>query len=198
MNEMAYITPGHVNAFQAIRSQLYDNITLSSCKINGEPGVAIIMLDHVGEGKVAVMPLFVAITNNMELEFPGGGKWSWDREGNAKDEMCQRAASPDAEQPKPDTYKSMTLEAIGADPWNAVRFDVPENASDRLLYTALDASVECAREARRNIEAARTGKIKHPEWNEEECGARSETLYQRDWQRAVDRYNLLRERTGRM
>ena len=68
---MSNITPGHVRVFQAIRSQLYDNITLASCTINGEPGVAIIMVDEVGEGKVAVMPLFVAITPTMEISFPG-------------------------------------------------------------------------------------------------------------------------------
>ena len=68
---MSNIQPGHVNAFQAIRSQLYDNISLASCTINDEPGVAIVMLEHAGEGKVAVMPLFVAITDGMEIDFPG-------------------------------------------------------------------------------------------------------------------------------
>jgi hypothetical protein len=29
------------------------------------------MVDDVGEGKLGVMPLFVAITPNMELSFPG-------------------------------------------------------------------------------------------------------------------------------
>ena len=68
---MTNITSGHVRAFQAIRSQLYDNITLWSCTINREPGVAIVMVHDVGEGKIAVMPLFVAITPGMELSFPG-------------------------------------------------------------------------------------------------------------------------------
>ena len=68
---MNNITSGHVRAFQAVRSQLYDNITLASCTINREPGVAIVMLDEAGEGKIAVMPLFVAITPGMELRFPG-------------------------------------------------------------------------------------------------------------------------------
>ncbi len=63
------ITPGHVRAFHAITSQLYDNITLWSCRINGEPGVAIVLVDHVGENKLAVMPLFVAITPKMEISF---------------------------------------------------------------------------------------------------------------------------------
>ena len=58
---MSNITSGHVRAFQAIRSQLYDNITLASCTINGDPGVAIVMVDDTGEGTLAVMPLFVAI-----------------------------------------------------------------------------------------------------------------------------------------
>jgi len=76
---MSNITPGHVRAFQTVRSQLYDNVTLASCIINGEPGVAIIMIDYVGENKMAVMPLFVAITESMDLRFPeesggtGGG-----------------------------------------------------------------------------------------------------------------------------
>jgi hypothetical protein len=63
------ITPGHVRAFQAVRSQLYDNITLAGCTIDGTPGVAIVMVDFVAEDKVAVMPLFVAITETMKLEF---------------------------------------------------------------------------------------------------------------------------------
>lgn len=65
------ITPGHVRVFQAIRSPFYDNITLTSCTINGERGVAIVMIDEVGEDKVAVMPLFVAITPGMKIDFLG-------------------------------------------------------------------------------------------------------------------------------
>jgi hypothetical protein len=68
----SFITPGHVRAFQAVTSRLYDNITLWSCRINGEEGVAIVMLEHVGEGKIGVMPLFVAITSGMEITFEGG------------------------------------------------------------------------------------------------------------------------------
>jgi hypothetical protein len=67
----SFITPGHVRAFQVVTSKLYDNITLWSCHINGEAGVAIVMLDHAGEGSIAVMPLFVAITPGMEISFEG-------------------------------------------------------------------------------------------------------------------------------
>jgi hypothetical protein len=63
------ITAGHVRAFHAITSQLYDNVSLWSCRINGDPGVAIVIVDDAGEGKIAVMPLFVAITEHMELSF---------------------------------------------------------------------------------------------------------------------------------
>lgn len=67
----SFITPGHVRAFQAVTSQLYGEVTLASCRINGDPGVAIVLLDAVGEGKIAVMPLFVAITPSMEIVFEG-------------------------------------------------------------------------------------------------------------------------------
>jgi hypothetical protein len=63
--------PGHVRIFQAIRSPIYDNITLTGRTINADPGAAIVMVDDAGQGKVAVMPLFVAITPGMT--FPGEG-----------------------------------------------------------------------------------------------------------------------------
>jgi hypothetical protein len=69
----SFITPGHVRAFQAVTSQMYGEVTLASCRINEEPGVAIVLMEHVGEGKVAVMPLFVAITPGMDVEFEGEG-----------------------------------------------------------------------------------------------------------------------------
>lgn len=67
---MSNITPGHVRAFQMVQSQLYDNVNLMSCTISGEPGVAIVMFNHAGEGKIGVMPLFVALTASMKLDFP--------------------------------------------------------------------------------------------------------------------------------
>ena len=67
----SFITPGHVRAFQAVTSRLYDNITLWSCHINGEPGVAIVMVDQPTKNAFAVMPLFVAITPGMEIAFEG-------------------------------------------------------------------------------------------------------------------------------
>ena len=80
------ITPGHVRVFQAIRSPFYDNITLTSCTINGERGVAVVMVDEVAEGKVAVMPLFVAITPGMKIDFPGERESGGGGGGGPKDE----------------------------------------------------------------------------------------------------------------
>jgi hypothetical protein len=70
----SFITPGHVRAFQAVTTQLYGEVTLMSCLINRKPGVAIVLMDHVGEGKIGVMPLFVAITSDMEVTFEGEGE----------------------------------------------------------------------------------------------------------------------------
>ena len=99
---MSNITPGHVRVFQAIRSQLYDNITLASCTVNNEPGVAIVMVDDCGEGKVAVMPLFVAITRNMKIQFPeetesdsgGGGGPKTPREAFDKNKATATRPAP--------------------------------------------------------------------------------------------------------
>jgi len=64
----SFITAGHVRAFQAVTTQLYGEVTLLSCLINRKPGVAIVLMEHVGEGKIGVMPLFVAITEDMMVE----------------------------------------------------------------------------------------------------------------------------------
>jgi len=97
---MSNITPGHVRAFQAIRSQLYDNITLASCTINGEAGVAIVMMEHAGEGRLAVMPLFVAITEGMEIGFPGESETSGGG-GGPKNPREEFAANKSATTPSP-------------------------------------------------------------------------------------------------
>jgi hypothetical protein len=96
----SFITPGHVRAFQAVTTQLYGEVTLASCLINGKPGVAIVLIDHVGEGKVAVMPLFVAITEDMEVVFEGQSETSGGGGGprrtfkDAKESSCGPACDP--------------------------------------------------------------------------------------------------------
>jgi hypothetical protein len=96
-----HITPGHVRAFQAVRSQLYDNITLTSCLVNGEPGVAIVMVDHVGEDQIAVMPLFVAVTSCMELLFESERGSSDGGGSGPKDPREAFAANKDLTSPAP-------------------------------------------------------------------------------------------------
>jgi hypothetical protein len=96
----SYIQPGHVRAFQAVTTQIYGDVTLASCLINGEPGVAIVLVDHVGEGKVAVMPLFVAITDDMDIVFQNmSGEGDGGEGGGPKRGF---KAAPKATQPAPD------------------------------------------------------------------------------------------------
>jgi hypothetical protein len=48
--------PGHVRTFQAVTTQLYGEVTLASCLIDGKPGVAIVLVDNVGEGRSLSCP----------------------------------------------------------------------------------------------------------------------------------------------
>lgn len=75
------ITPGHVRAFQYVRTPLYENVTLVDCTINGEPGAAIVMVEQAGNYHMAVMPLFVAITDRMKVDFPNYRKRSQGGDG---------------------------------------------------------------------------------------------------------------------
>jgi hypothetical protein len=74
----SFITPGHVRAFQAVTTQMYGEVSLASYLINSKPGVALVLVDYAGEGKIAVMPFFVAITDDTDIVFEnvtgeGGG-----------------------------------------------------------------------------------------------------------------------------
>lgn len=72
MTSKSNITPGHVRAFQMLTLPQYqDGLTLTSCTIDGEPGVAIVCCERIAEDKVMIMPLFVAITAKMDIEFVG-------------------------------------------------------------------------------------------------------------------------------
>lgn len=68
MTGATHITSGHVRAFQLVTSGHAD---LWPCHINGEAGVAIVLVDQDGQGRLAVMPLFVALTASMEIVFGG-------------------------------------------------------------------------------------------------------------------------------
>jgi len=94
----SFITPGHVRAFQAVTTQIYGEVTLASCLINGKPGVAIVLVEHVGEGKIGIMPLFVAITEDMTIAFEGCG----DEEGGGGGPRREFKTNKDATRPSYD------------------------------------------------------------------------------------------------
>jgi hypothetical protein len=69
----SFITPGHVRAFQAVTTQLYGEVTPASCRINGEAGVAIVLMEHVGEGSQGLMPannVQQTVANRRTLRYP--------------------------------------------------------------------------------------------------------------------------------
>ena len=80
-----------------MQQPLHPKTKLASCTINNEPGVVIVMIDEVGEGKIAVMPLFVAITPGMKIDFPGERELDGGGEGGPSDEKESRS---EAQRPK--------------------------------------------------------------------------------------------------
>ncbi len=65
----SFITPGHVRAFQSVTTQLYGEVTLTSWRIGDEPGIAILLLDSVGEKEIVVISFFGVVTESMKLSF---------------------------------------------------------------------------------------------------------------------------------
>ena len=69
------ITDEHKEMFEAITSAKYSNFALFSCFVNGTPTAAICAVNGV-DGDYQLTPLFVAVTEDMELEDHGGVKSS--------------------------------------------------------------------------------------------------------------------------
>src|SRR6266508_983049 len=67
------ITRRHKKAFNALVSGEYRNFALFSCFVNGEPSAAIVAVEEEGE-EVKVTPLFVAVTEGMELADHDGNR----------------------------------------------------------------------------------------------------------------------------
>jgi hypothetical protein len=96
----SFITPGHVRAYQAVTSQIYGETTLASCYVNGEECVGIVLIEHVGEDKVAVMPLFVGVTPGMTIDWtPFEEMISGGKSGGGPKREFRKAA--EAEKPSP-------------------------------------------------------------------------------------------------
>ena len=66
------ITPADVTNFLAVTSRTHgETIRLASCKIDGQPGVAIVRLNRVSEHHAVLVALYVAITSAMEIDIGG-------------------------------------------------------------------------------------------------------------------------------
>lgn len=97
----SFISPGHVRAFQLVTSGHPDQITLWSCRINGEAGVAIVLVDDSRPGQVAIMPLFVALTAGMEVTFEGESGSGGGGEGPRDPREAFEAGKVDVTAPSP-------------------------------------------------------------------------------------------------
>ena len=78
------ITREHKKAFNALVSGEYRNFALFSCFVNGEPSAAIVAVEEEGE-EVKVTPLFVAVTEGMELA---------DHDGNRPGSLSEMRKAP--------------------------------------------------------------------------------------------------------
>jgi len=63
---MTNITAEHRAAFEAVASGDFENFSLFSCYVNGEPAAAIVAINRDGEEYI-IAPLFVALTPGMVL-----------------------------------------------------------------------------------------------------------------------------------
>ncbi len=60
--------------FDALASGQYTNFALFSCFINGEPGAAIVAVKQEESGDYIIKPLFVSVTEGMEITDHDGVK----------------------------------------------------------------------------------------------------------------------------
>jgi hypothetical protein len=99
---MSNIMPGHIWALQMVTSG-HPGVTLWNCTINGEPGVAVVLVERPNHDEFEVMPLFVAITPGMGIDFPGGHRGSGeDGEGGGPcREFAENKAMTQTPAPRP-------------------------------------------------------------------------------------------------
>ena len=65
------VTAGHEMAFAWLRHG-EGQFGLLSCYVNGEPSALIAAGEHRPDGKVAIMPFFIALTKGMRVTTPDG------------------------------------------------------------------------------------------------------------------------------
>lgn len=66
-----HITDGHKAVFMAMTAG-EPNFCLTSIYVNGQPGVAIVLVEAEAPGCIAVAPCFVSITKGMTLRMMDG------------------------------------------------------------------------------------------------------------------------------
>jgi hypothetical protein len=91
-----------------------------------------------------------------------------------------------------------TLKSISADPWNAVRLDVPARANLELLQAALKAVARCVEERYDQIQAVRAGELIPEGWRDEPWCPDAHEFYEGDWYEAVKRFEELAIQSARV
>jgi hypothetical protein len=84
---------------------------------------------------------------------------------------------------------TFTHDAIKANPWNAVRLDIPADADLELLHAARAASVHCANEANWIMNQVREGKRPAGGMDEQYLAK----CFEQNWNAALDRIAILQE-----
>lgn len=74
------VLPEWVANFNAVRNPNYQNILLMKCRLFGQPNVAICVTKETGPDTVGMIPMFVAVTMDMDLR---------DSDGQAPDAIVQ-------------------------------------------------------------------------------------------------------------
>jgi hypothetical protein len=79
----------------------------------------------------------------------------------------------------------LTGQAIEADPWNAIRFDLQDADHVDLRLAALKAAMHCVEEAHDQMVAARAGELIPEGWQPGHCDVHE--CYEGDWAQAMER-----------
>ena len=66
------LKPDHKKSFEALISGEFDNFMLMSCVVNGEQSSVICVITDLGDENAAVFPLYVALTDGMDIRGPLG------------------------------------------------------------------------------------------------------------------------------
>lgn len=144
---------------------------------------------HAGQGVDMGNPAHAQLGANIRPDI-GSGPAGLETYTTQKSATYQ--ASPDAErQGEPPT---LTLEAIAADPWNAVELPLPANADKELLTAARSAAEYCVDGHHELMMKARAGEYAPPGWTGAEGEPDAHEYDEDRWLQALDRFELVTSR----